>query len=91
MATFNFDGTTTKTKAFDPFVDVLNIDLLSAAGTSVKDIPEAAASAPVKPDAPAVRTPVVKSELEKVGRNDPCPCGSGRKFKQCHGGPGAAR
>ena len=20
-----------------------------------------------------------------VGRNDPCPCGSGRKFKQCHG------
>ena len=22
----------------------------------------------------------------KVGRNDPCPCGSGRKFKQCHGG-----
>jgi len=23
--------------------------------------------------------------MEKVGRNDPCPCGSGRKFKQCHG------
>lgn len=22
----------------------------------------------------------------KIGRNDPCPCGSGRKFKQCHGG-----
>jgi len=21
-----------------------------------------------------------------VQRNDPCPCGSGRKFKQCHGG-----
>jgi preprotein translocase subunit SecA len=21
----------------------------------------------------------------KVGRNEPCPCGSGRKFKQCHG------
>jgi uncharacterized protein len=21
----------------------------------------------------------------KVGRNDPCPCGSGRKYKQCHG------
>jgi preprotein translocase subunit SecA len=20
-----------------------------------------------------------------VGRNDPCPCGSGKKFKQCHG------
>jgi uncharacterized protein len=24
----------------------------------------------------------------KVGRNDPCPCGSGRKYKQCHGSPG---
>jgi preprotein translocase subunit SecA len=24
-------------------------------------------------------------EGEKVGRNDPCPCGSGRKYKQCHG------
>ena len=22
----------------------------------------------------------------KVGRNDPCPCGSGKKYKQCHGG-----
>src|SRR5215212_5869433 len=25
----------------------------------------------------------------KVGRNDPCPCGSGKKFKKCHGMPGA--
>jgi preprotein translocase subunit SecA len=24
-------------------------------------------------------------ESEKVGRNDPCPCGSGKKYKQCHG------
>ena len=23
--------------------------------------------------------------VEKVGRNDPCPCGSGKKFKNCHG------
>ncbi len=22
---------------------------------------------------------------QKVGRNDPCPCGSGKKFKKCHG------
>jgi preprotein translocase subunit SecA len=25
---------------------------------------------------------------EKIGRNDPCPCGSGKKFKRCHGQPG---
>jgi preprotein translocase subunit SecA len=24
-------------------------------------------------------------ESDKVGRNDPCPCGSGKKYKQCHG------
>jgi len=22
---------------------------------------------------------------EKIGRNDPCPCGSGKKYKKCHG------
>jgi hypothetical protein len=27
---------------------------------------------------------------EKIGRNDPCPCGSGRKYKQCHGKPGGS-
>jgi uncharacterized protein len=27
----------------------------------------------------------VKREAPKVGRNDPCPCGSGKKFKACHG------
>jgi len=33
--------------------------------------------------APAVR--VVKKAVEKVGRNDPCPCGSGKKYKACCG------
>jgi preprotein translocase subunit SecA len=28
---------------------------------------------------------VVKSEREKIGRNDPCWCGSGKKYKKCHG------
>ena len=27
----------------------------------------------------------VRREVPKVGRNEPCPCGSGKKFKQCHG------
>jgi preprotein translocase subunit SecA len=25
------------------------------------------------------------ARLKKIGRNDPCPCGSGKKYKQCHG------
>ena len=27
----------------------------------------------------------VHRDHEKVGRNDPCPCGSGKKYKKCHG------
>ncbi len=30
-----------------------------------------------------------KREADKVGRNDPCPCGSGKKFKKCHGASAA--
>jgi preprotein translocase subunit SecA len=29
----------------------------------------------------------LKRELDKIGRNDPCPCGSGKKYKKCHGTP----
>ena len=54
------------------------------AGTPAAAIPAAAAPL-AKPDQTASRTPLVKSELEKVGRNQPCPCGSGKKFKMCHG------
>ncbi len=31
------------------------------------------------------RTPVRKTAAQKVGRNDPCPCGSGKKYKKCCG------
>jgi preprotein translocase subunit SecA len=33
----------------------------------------------------ARRAGPMKREGEKVGRNDPCPCGSGKKYKRCHG------
>jgi len=36
------------------------------------------------PPAPRIELPI-KRELPKVGRNDPCPCGSGKKFKSCCG------
>ncbi|HEY1392861.1 MAG TPA: SEC-C metal-binding domain-containing protein, partial [Methylibium sp.] len=32
-----------------------------------------------------LKVATVKREMPKVGRNDPCPCGSGRKYKLCHG------
>jgi uncharacterized protein len=32
-------------------------------------------------------TPEPRRSTSKVGRNDPCPCGSGKKYKRCCGGP----
>jgi len=36
-------------------------------------------------DGTVKKKPVVKKSAEKVGRNDPCPCGSGKKYKKCCG------
>ena len=36
-------------------------------------------------DDPAPNRTVRKTAAQKVGRNDPCPCGSGKKYKQCCG------
>lgn len=45
--------------------------------------PNQAAAAAHDTRAQQPRTPIIKDKLP--GRNDPCPCGSGKKFKQCHG------
>ena len=36
------------------------------------------------PGSPAAAAPAQR-QVEKVGRNEPCPCGSGKKYKKCHG------
>jgi preprotein translocase subunit SecA len=36
-------------------------------------------------EAGGVKVRTERREQPKVGRNDPCPCGSGKKYKQCHG------
>ena len=40
-----------------------------------------------RPNAPAADAlvPIVKEKHEKLGRNEPCWCGSGKKYKLCHG------
>ena len=38
-----------------------------------------------RPQAPAVARQSAAAGARKVGRNDPCPCGSGKKYKRCHG------
>jgi preprotein translocase subunit SecA len=47
------------------------------------EVAAAAAAATAAASSPA-QQPFMRS-TQKVGRNDPCPCGSGKKFKQCHG------
>lgn len=41
-------------------------------------------SAEVNPEQPPTAEPIRRT-MPKVGRNEPCPCGSGKKYKQCHG------
>src|SRR5207245_10832906 len=36
----------------------------------------------------AMQKPEQVIRREKIGRNDPCPCGSGKKYKKCHGAGG---
>jgi len=65
-------------------------DTATSSGTRLKEAARAQAKVDGGPqEAEAVEekanTPVVKSDWDKTPRNAPCPCGSGKKFKQCHG------
>ena len=46
--------------------------------------PQPAAAGHLQEESATPATPFVRSD-RKVGRNEPCPCGSGKKFKRCHG------
>ncbi len=68
----------------------ITLNSLAAAPSPFGALGGARAAAPTGPPRPArtggddvVRQ--VKRDEPKVGRNDPCPCGSGKKYKKCHG------
>ncbi len=55
---------------------------------AMKRVIESHAEAGTGPDGEAAAAPkqaTVVRAVPKVGRNDPCPCGSGKKYKKCHG------
>src|SRR5262245_36551263 len=76
---------------------ILNDPGAETASSSVFGAPRSAAPNPLAPprgsgaqqpprvggDDAAIKT--VRRDEPKVGRNDPCPCGSGKKYKKCHG------
>jgi len=53
-------------------------------GVSAEALPEPTAAADGQSGAATVTKTIVRDQ-PKVGRNDPCPCGSGKKYKNCHG------
>ena len=55
------------------------------AGAAVGGGSVATAGAVAAPAQSVSTRPIVRSEEQKLGRNDPCWCGSGKKFKKCHG------
>ena len=62
-------------------VDTSGFQVAAAAAVADGELPEEVAAASSGPS----NTPIVKSEFDKTPRNAPCPCGSGKKFKLCHG------
>jgi preprotein translocase subunit SecA len=62
-------------------VDTDGFRAAAAAAVADGELPAEAAAPASAPS----NTPVVKSEFDKTPRNSPCPCGSGKKFKMCHG------
>jgi preprotein translocase subunit SecA len=59
-------------------------EVAAASGASAVDVAAASAAGPGNGGAEVVET-VVNSDKENIGRNDPCWCGSGKKYKKCHG------
>jgi preprotein translocase, SecA subunit len=57
----------------------------SAPQASAPAAPAAQAATATADDDIKLPTVTIRRETPKVGRNDPCPCGSGKKYKNCHG------
>jgi preprotein translocase subunit SecA len=55
------------------------------AGSSAGSTATAASRSPARVGGDDADVRTVRREEPKVGRNDPCPCGSGKKYKKCHG------
>jgi preprotein translocase subunit SecA len=53
--------------------------------TSSSSTDDSSSDEPPQPKGPRIMLQSMKKEQPKVGRNDPCPCGSGKKYKACCG------
>ncbi len=58
---------------------------LAAQRKALQRLTEVHAEAGAEGEAPKAKAETVVRQTPRVGRNDPCPCGSGKKYKKCHG------
>jgi preprotein translocase subunit SecA len=73
------------THHIDPFTgDDDSADIDAATGNVLSRLPPLQMPQPEMPQ-PQNAGDLAVEDLSQVSRNSPCPCGSGRKFKHCHG------
>ena len=65
-----------------PLMNFVHPDMDQPGAENAGETPPQTAPPPTRPK--PVAQPFVR-QTRKIGRNEPCPCGSGRKYKQCHG------
>ena len=70
--------------AGEPVQELVTPQGNGAPGAGIAAVTPGAVAAPAREAAPRTLG-AVQQQLQKVGRNDPCPCGSGKKYKLCHG------
>jgi preprotein translocase subunit SecA len=84
-----------KREGFDLFASMIDRVKFDAIGhlfriQAIRQEPIVRPSSPPILNAPGLTPQAVPSpahrDKERIGRNDPCPCGSGKKYKKCHGG-----
>ena len=82
----NLFRSTSNLLAFEHFLANLPQNLMrpDASAPASQGSTQSLSSGAGEPDEPALELPI-RREIPKVGRNDPCPCGSGKKFKNCCG------
>jgi preprotein translocase subunit SecA len=76
------------TQAIKPDAQVTEADLMVGATAPKSPPPEALQATHGEAPAAGGGASPQRRGMPKVGRNDPCPCGSGKKYKKCHGAKG---
>jgi hypothetical protein len=77
---------TYKTQAFGMFQELLDTIDQTTVRTFFNNLPQYVAQVQQQ----EVMSHAARAREIKVGPNEPCPCGSGKKFKKCHGAPAKA-